>query len=134
MMAVMILKAWVVWFGILLLAVINGGLREGVLIHTLSQPVAYVISGVLLSVMVFVVTWLLLPWIGIRDSNGLILLGLMWLLLTLAFEFTFGYIQNKSVAEMLQAYTFNNGNIWPIVLLVTLVSPYVVGYLKGWLD
>jgi hypothetical protein len=52
--------------------------------------------------------------------------GMAWLLMTLAFEFGFGaLVQHRKIDEMLAAYTFRDGNIWPLVLVlvVTLLSP-----------
>lgn len=128
----MLLKAFVVWICMLLLAMVNGGLREGLLMKVLNHGLANVLSGVLLSVLIFAVTWWLLPWTGLRSVTALLCLGLAWLIMTVAFEFVFGWMQNKPMAEMLAAYRFNHGNIWPIVLLVLAISPYVVGHYKGW--
>lgn len=36
-------------------------------------------------------------------------------------------VQGQSWTEMLQAYTFKDGNIWPLVLVATFVAPLVAG-------
>jgi hypothetical protein len=51
--------------------------------------------------------------------------------LTLAFELSFGLFQGKSWPVLLEAYTFKDGNVWPIVLLITAVAPCIVGRLRG---
>ena len=56
-------------------------------------------------------------------SQGLYI-GVLWLGLTLAFEFTFGrFVQHKSWIELLEAYAFKEGNLWPLVLVVVLLAP-----------
>ena len=58
--------------------------------------------------------------------------GVGWLVLTVAFEFSFGLWQGKSWPVLLEAYTFRGGNIWPVVLAVTVLAPYIAAKLKGW--
>jgi len=44
--------------------------------------------------------------------------------LTLSFEFGFGHlVQGKPWSVLLNAYQFENRNIWPLVLLVVFLSP-----------
>jgi hypothetical protein len=58
--------------------------------------------------------------------------GLIWLCLTLSFEFGFGlFVQERSWAEMLEAYTFKDGNIWPLVLVVTFLAPLLAARIRS---
>ncbi len=43
-----ILKALAVWFGILVLAILNGMLREAVLLPAFGAPLGMILSGILL--------------------------------------------------------------------------------------
>ena len=129
--AVIALKALAVWVGIVMLAVLNGTLREAVLVPKLGTAAGLVLSGVLLSVLILVVAYLSLPWLGARRPVELLGIGLVWLGLTLVFEFSFGRWQGKSWPEMLEAYTFKGGNIWPVVLVVTAIAPYLAAKLRG---
>ena len=112
------------WLVILVLAVANGSLREIVLIPVLGKTIGLILSGALLSLLVALVSFAFVRLShGITISQGL-RVGASWLCLTLVFEFSFGrYIQHKSWSELLDAYTFKDGNIWPVVLLVTLLAP-----------
>jgi hypothetical protein len=47
------------------------------------------------------------------------------------FEFSFGLGQGKSWPVMLEPYTFEGGNIWPVVLAVTALAPYLAARLRG---
>lgn len=128
---VITLRALVIWACILVLAVANGALRESVLIPWFGTPVALVLSGLLLSALIIGVTYVALPWLRISHSGQLWIVGLGWLALTLVFEFSFGFWQGKSWPELLDAYTFEGGNIWPVVLVTTLLSPYIAAKLRG---
>jgi len=117
-------KSLVAWLVILALAVANGALREIVLIPVLGKTIGLVLSGALLSLLVAPVSFAFVRLsLGITILQGLCV-GASWFCLTLAFEFSFGrYVQHKSWSELLDAYTFEDGNIWPVVLLVTLLAP-----------
>lgn len=126
------LKALAVWAGILMLAVINGALREAVLVPKLGTPAGLVSSGLFLSALIIAVAYLSLPWLDARRFVELVAIGLGWLALTLVFEFSFGLLQGKSWQVMFEAYTFKGGNIWPVVLVVTALAPYLAAKLRGW--
>ena len=125
-----IFKALIVWLGILVLAVTNGLLREAVLLPALGTPVAPVLSGLLLSALIIGVAWVSLPWLRLRNAAQFWLVGFGWLALTLVFEFSFGLAQGKSWPALLEAYTFREGNIWPIVLVVTACAPVIAAKLR----
>jgi len=121
----LLLKSLVAWLLILCLAVANGALREAVLIPSLGGASGLVLSGVMLCVCVALVAYVLVRIEQAVTVKQSALVGVLWLCLTLAFEFGFGrYIQHKPWPELLAAYTFNGGNLWPVVLLVTLLAPY----------
>ncbi|WP_111643424.1 hypothetical protein [Marinimicrobium alkaliphilum] len=132
MLTVVALKALVIWGSILVLAVANGALRESVLIPGVGTPAAFVLSGLLLSILIIGVAYLSLPWLQISRPVQLWAVGLGWLALTLVFEFSFGLWQGKSWPELFEAYTFKDGNIWPIVLAATALAPYIAAQLRGW--
>ena len=126
-------KALAIWFGILVLAIVNGMLRDVVLIPVLGHAQGFILSGVILSALILAVAYISLPWFGPAPMTRYIALGLGWLFLTLVFEFTFGrLIQGKPWPELLEAYTFNGGNIWPVVLLVVTTAPYIAARIRGW--
>ena len=119
------------WLLILLLAVLNGGLRESVLVPALGLPAAYMLSGILLSACVLTVAIALAGWMKLGDARRSLAVGLLWFLLTVAFEFGFGrLVQDRSWSQMLDAYTFRDGNIWPLVLLVTFLAPLVAAVVR----
>lgn len=129
----LVLKAAAVWLLILVAAVANAGLRELVLAPRLGKVRALTLSGVSLSLIIVLVAWACLPWLGARQVEELLWIGAGWLVLTAAFDLVLGGIQRKPAASLLAAYTFKDGNLWPVVLLVTLGAPYAAAKLHGWL-
>lgn len=125
-------RALAVWSGILAAAVVNGVIRESLLIPLLGTLSGLVLSGLLLSLVIFVVSLLAIRWIGVATARQALSIGLLWLVATLAFEFGLGAgLQHKTMAELLAAYTFEGGNLWPLVLLVTALSPLAAHRLRN---
>jgi hypothetical protein len=120
-----------VWFLILVLAVVNGAFREAVLIPNLSKLVALVLSGLLLSCVILIVAFWFAHWMRLDTRARCLAVGLLWVGLTLVFEFGFGAIRGRSLADMLEAYAFKGGNIWPAVLAVTFFAPLIAARLRG---
>ena len=122
--ATVLVKAAAAWLLILACAVLNGFLREAVLLPGLGTPAAMVLSGLLLSLCIVAVALLLGPWLGPLETGQRLGIGVFWLVLTLAFEFGFGrLVQQRSWSQLFEAYTFRDGNLWPLVLVVTLLAP-----------
>lgn len=115
------------------MAIANGIFREVFLTRNFGEAAGLVGSGVLLSCLIVFVTYLSLPWLGVLGGSQLIGIGLMWLVLTLVFEFSFGLAQGKPLSVLLEAYSFEGGNIWPLVLLVTALAPWLAAKVRGWL-
>jgi hypothetical protein len=75
------LKALVVWGTILILAILNGGLREAILIPNLGTVAGNIMSGVFLSVLILTVAYLSLPFLSVDRPVELMVIGLdqrMW--------------------------------------------------------
>ena len=101
---------------------------EAVLIPALGTSGGLILSGGLLSLLVALVAYALVRFErSVTGKQGLFI-GILWFGLTLAFEFGFGRAQHKTWVELLDAYTFKDGNAWPVVLLVTLLAPGLAAF------
>ena len=122
-----ILKFLLIWLCFIPLAILNGGLREYVLLRAIGEKWALSVSGILLSACIFLITWSLLPRITkVHTSKDCWLTGICWALLTVSFEFAAGLANGNTMAELLTAYNPLTGNLWLIVLATTLLSPIIV--------
>lgn len=125
-------KAVGIWVLLLVLAILNGVLREAVLDPRLGGMPGLVISGLLLCSFILGVAYLFGPRLGVLGSKQLWLLGASWLLLTLASEFSLGLLRSKTVMEILDVYAFKGGNLWPLVLMTTLAAPWLTARFRTW--
>jgi hypothetical protein len=83
------LRALIVWFALLLVAVANGGFREAVLIPGFGSYTGHIASTGMLCAGILIVTYVAVGWIHPGSRGDTIAVGLAWLSLTLAFEFGF---------------------------------------------
>lgn len=131
-MGVTIAKACALWFPLVPLAILNGIIREAWLAPLLGQPLGLPVSGVSLSVLIFLFTLMVLPWLRASDAKTYVAVGTTWLLMTVLFEFLFGhYIMGESWVESLEAYNVLKGNLWALVLISTAASPYLAARVRG---
>lgn len=128
----MIGRAIVVWLAILALANLNGAVRELWLIPRLGAGSGRVLSTVMLSGLVFLVTWLTIGWIRPATTGDALRVGVLWLVLTLAFEFLVGhYLFHKQWAVLLEDYDLTRGRIWIAVPIIVLFAPLWTARLRG---
>lgn len=120
----LVLKAFLAWLVLMALAVLNGIFRQFVLLPNMGDLRAHQVSTVILCVVIFIYTWLVLRWWQLPARSSAWMVGIMWALLTVAFEFVLGgIILKKPMSTLLADYNLLAGRIWPLVLLSTLLAP-----------
>lgn len=126
------IKSIGIWLLIVIAAIINGAIREKLLTPLIGAHLSLPISGITLSVLVFVITYFALPLLGNAKSKVYITIGLFWIILTLAFEYLFGhYVMGTPWHEINHVFELQNGNLFTVVLIVTALSPWTAAKLKA---
>jgi hypothetical protein len=118
------LAAWLIF---MITAIINGMFRVAILLPSLDEYRAHVVSTLLLCLALLIEISLFLDIVGDYSQGWLIALGVMWTVLTVAFEFGFGRVMGQSWTTLLENYNLLRGRIWPLVLLVVLLTPTLEG-------
>ena len=117
-----------VWLLILPLMVANGIFREIVLVPALGRRPADVASAAIGIAIILLVTMPFLRRARDRSTAALARVSVIWLVLTVAFEFLFGYyVDLKSWAELVGNYAIWRGNLWPLVLASLVLAPFIWG-------
>jgi len=125
-------KATGIWLIIVVAAIINGVLREKLLVPIVGAHLALPLNGVFLSGLVLFVSFLLIPFLKSSETYEFLLIGLLWVALTLCFEFGFGHlVAGKSWQEIIQVFNLKKGDLFLLVLTVTAISPWVSAKLRG---
>lgn len=118
-----------VWVLLVFAAIINAGIREGLISPTLGDYAGHVASSIILSIVIFIVAYLFLRYVSLDYmSQDLWLIGILWLVLTISFEFLFGhFVMGNSWGTLLADYNIFKGRIWVLVLISTFFSPRLAG-------
>lgn len=120
----MILKALAIWVLILACAIANGAIRTSFITPRLGEQAGHIISTLILCVVILAVTAASIRWIKPQILTNAITIGILWLLLTVAFEFLAGhYLFGTSWEKLFTDYNIAKGRIWILVLVTILVSP-----------
>jgi hypothetical protein len=128
----MLLRASVVWLGILVLAIGNGALRESIISPRTGPQIGHVLSTVLLCLLIVAAAWFAMPWIAPGTRSQALAIGGWWLLLTLSFEFLAGhYLFGDPWKKLFADYNIARGRIWLLVPMVTLLAPVLVQSLRA---
>jgi hypothetical protein len=131
-MVSLILKAIVLWFIIVILAIVNGAIREKLLTPAIGSEIALLLSGLLLSILILLVAFVTMPFFGSSESKTYIFIGAIWFLLTLSFEFLFGhFVVGKSWHEIIQVFNIKKGDLFTVALFASLISPWLSAKLRG---
>ena len=119
-----LLRGAAVWAGILVGANVNGAFRELVLRRLLGPDAARAVSTLLLCGLILLIARLSIDWIAPDRAGTAWRIGVVWLVLTLAFEFLAGrYLFGNTWERILSEYDVAAGRIWSLVPIVALVAP-----------
>lgn len=118
-------RSWTIgWLGLAAIAIVNGGLRQGVYARWVTDQVAHQLSTVSLIVLsAGYVWWMQRRW-PLPSTQMAVRAGGAWFVLTVVFEFGFGhYVVGESWSTLLTDYDLSQGRIWILVPLWVLVAP-----------
>lgn len=119
------LKYVLAWFPMLLIAIANGILRESVFKKFLENLAAHQLSTFTLLVFFATYIWFVVGKWPPASVTQAMLIGLMWLVLTLCFEFGFGRYRGNSWETLLEDYHLLKGRLWVLVPIWVSIAPYV---------
>ncbi len=122
----MILRYILGWFVLLIAAIINGAIRDKVYKESLGELTAHQVSTLTGILLFGVVIWGMNRVWPIESSRQAWTIGLIWLVMTMCFEFLFfHYVTGHPWSELLGNYNIFEGRVWVMLLLWVLVAPYI---------
>lgn len=125
-------KALLFWFLLMVLAIGNGTVRLKFIIPFTGLTAGLAISTVMLCVLILGPTWLGIRWLGPATAQQAWSIGLLWLAMTLGFEFGAGhFLFKKPWSELLVDYNIAKGRIWVLVPIVTTLAPWWMAKVRG---
>ena len=119
-----LLRALVVWLVIIAVETVHGILRTLLLVPMMGDFPARQISVFTGSLLIFGVTLLFINWIAARTALQLLMVGTIWVLLTILFEITLGrLVLDLSWDRITEDYDITRGGFLGFGLLFMAVSP-----------
>lgn len=113
------------WIGLVFLAILNGAVREKGYSRFMTELSAHQLSTLIFVVLIGVYTYLITGFFKLQSSISALLVGVIWLSMTIIFEFTFGhYVIGHSWSRLLHDYNLLEGRFWIVVLIWTFLAPY----------
>ena len=122
----MMMRALGVWLLIVLVAVINGGIRQALISPRTGDTVGHAISTIMLCAAILLLCWVTIGWMRPATRREVWRIGALWATLTLAFEFLAGhYVFGTPWRQLLGDYNVFRGHIWVLVLITTAIGPWL---------
>ncbi len=110
------------------LAVLNGGFRELVLVSRLGHRGAHRLSTALLVAAILLVAYGFFRSTSVEyRRRELAAVGVCWTALTVGFEFLVGYVEGTPPTVTLGQYDVFAGEVWIAVPLALLAAPLLFG-------
>jgi hypothetical protein len=114
------------WVGLVILAILNGALREKVYGRFLGELAAHQLSTLIGLGLFTAYFWVLTGVCRMASPGQALVIGALWLFLTILFEFGFGhYVMGHPWRRLRRDYNLLKGRLWLLVLIWTAVAPYV---------
>lgn len=115
-----------------LMEILVAGFNYFVLMNAVYEPrlgplAAHQIGMATRILVIFAFAYLLLRYVKDYETADLVHVGLMWLALTLVFEWAGSLAIGRPVEEILVGWNVREGYMWPYVLLAYLSSNLIVG-------
>lgn len=83
------------------------------------------------SAIILVIAYFTIQWIGATNRSTLLVVGAIWLVLTLAFEVLFGrLVMGASWERIASDYDLLQGGLMPMGLLLLFLSPLIARKLR----
>ena len=126
----MIRRALLVWLLMMALETIHGVLRNRFLVPVVGAVGASQIGVLLGSALIVAIAILLIGWIHPASERALLTIGVLWLVLTVAFEFGVGHALGRSWAALLADYDLSRGGLLSIGMVVLALSPWIAAQVQ----
>jgi hypothetical protein len=126
----MILKSMLIWLSITPLAILNGAFRQLVLEPWIGENIARPISGIILCILIFIISFILVPKLGMGTKKIYSIIGILWVFSTIIFETIIGLIMGSTFTEIVNAYDITTGNLWLIIVIYTGFIPIIIAKIR----
>jgi hypothetical protein len=127
----MIGRALLVWLLMMVIETIHGVLRNLLLVPLVGDLRARQLGVFVGSALILGVAALLIDWIRPNSVSDLLVIGAMWLAVTLAFEFGLGHALGRPWSALVADYDLTRGGLLSIGMVVLALSPWIAARIRN---
>jgi len=121
-----------VWFIIIIAEMIHGILRGLFLVPFFGDFASRQIGVFTGSLIILVVVYMTIRWIEAKKKKEFLPAGVIWMVLTVAFEICFGRIvMNSGWDRILSDFNILNGGFLSLGMLFLMLSPLIAAKIRG---
>ncbi len=126
-----IFRSLAIWFVLIVAEIVHGVLRAIFLVPLVGEFRSNQIGVFGGSAIILLIAYFAVDWIGARNSTELLMVGSIWLVLTVAFEILFGrFVMSLTWDRIFSDYNMAQGGLMPIGLIVLILSPMIAARLR----
>jgi hypothetical protein len=126
----MITRALAIWLLLMLVETLHGILRGLLLVPMTGQICSNQIGVAVGSLLILLVAFFTIKWIGAVRTSEVLTVGLIWVILTLGFEVGLGYAFG-GWDRVSMDYDPRQGGLMPLGLLIMLCSPLIARRIRS---
>ena len=124
-------RALVVWLVLIAVEFVHGMLRAIFLVPVVGDFRARQIGVFTGSLLILLVACLFVQWLRTTERKALTLVGILWVVLTVTFEFSFGhFVFGRSWRDLASDYDLVHGGFLSVGLVVLAFSPSIAAKLR----
>ena len=124
-------KYFISWLPGIPIAILNGSIRVNFFSKYLNEIHAHQLSVLSFVLLFGLYVWLVFPWLKLKSRRESFIVGPIWVLLTIVFEFVFGHFaMGHSWDVLLHDYNIFEGRLWLLVLVSIFLAPFLVSLLR----
>ena len=125
-------RAVLVWLALIAAEIVHGIIRAVALVPLVGEFRSNQIGVFTGSAIILAIAYLTIRWIGAKRLSELLLVGFIWLALTVAFEILFGrLVVGLDWEKIFAGYNIAKGGLMPLGLLILLFGPMIASKLRG---
>ncbi|MBW4584014.1 hypothetical protein G7B40_030160 [Aetokthonos hydrillicola Thurmond2011] len=122
----MVLRYILAWFPMIFIAILNGTIRDIGYKKYLGDLRAHQVSTLTGILLFGVYIWALINFWNLESPEEALTIGLIWLGLTVAFEFIFGhYVMGNPWNKLLSDYNILKGRVWILIPIWIFIAPFL---------
>ena len=122
------LKSLGIWIVLAVSAIVVATFRVVVLLPQIGEQTAHQLGTGLYLIVQFAIIFFFIKKMKIKETIILLRIGILWVVITIIFEFIFGhFVMGHPWQKLLADYNLFNGRLWVLVLINNLSSPLISG-------